>query len=124
MTITRSYNKHTNTTYAYETSYVWSEELQRKVQKKKCIGKFDPQTDEIVPNGRRGRPQGSRNADNMSVEFSAKTDNTCLNAKIRQSIDLIVEKCSEIEHSFACCASALSDMQQKLREIWKDNESH
>jgi len=54
MAITRSYNKHTNTYYAYETSYVWDEKTQKKVQKKRCIGKFDPETDEIIPNGKRG----------------------------------------------------------------------
>jgi hypothetical protein len=57
MAITRSYNKHTNTYYAYETSYVWDEKTQKKVQKKRCIGKFDPETDEIIPNGKRGRPR-------------------------------------------------------------------
>ena len=56
MSITRSYNKHTNTFYAYETTYEWSEEKQKKVQRKKCIGKYDPVTDEIIPNGKRGRP--------------------------------------------------------------------
>ena len=55
MAITRSYNKHTNTYYAHETSYVWDEKTQKKVQKKRCIGKFDPETDEIIPNGKRGR---------------------------------------------------------------------
>ena len=59
MSITRSYNKHTNTYYAYETSYIWDEKAQKKVQKKQCIGKFDPETDEIIPNGKRGRPRGA-----------------------------------------------------------------
>lgn len=57
MTITRSYNKHTDTYYAYDTTYVWDEKTQRKVQKKRCIGKIDPETDEIIPTGKRGRPR-------------------------------------------------------------------
>ncbi len=57
MTITRSYNKHTNTYYAYDTSYVWDEKSQKKVQRKRCIGKIDPETDEIIPTGKRGRPR-------------------------------------------------------------------
>ena len=57
MSITRSYNKHTNTYYAYETSYVWDDKAQKKVQVKRCIGKFDPKTDEIIPTGKRGRPR-------------------------------------------------------------------
>ena len=57
MSITRSYNKHTNTYYAYQTEYVWDEVAQKKVQKKQCIGKYDPETDEIIPTGKRGRPR-------------------------------------------------------------------
>ena len=56
MSITRSYNKHTDTYYAYDTTYEWDEKLQKKVQRKKCIGKYDSATGEVIPNGRRGRP--------------------------------------------------------------------
>ena len=56
MSITRSYNKYTDTYYAYDTSYVWDEKAQKKVQQKKCIGKYDPDTGEIIPTGKRGRP--------------------------------------------------------------------
>ena len=59
MSITRSYNKHTDTYYAYDTTYIWDEKAQKKVQKKRCIGKIDPETDEVIPNGKRGRPRGS-----------------------------------------------------------------
>lgn len=56
MSITKSYNKHTNTYYAYETSYEWDENKQKKIQKKRCIGQFDPETGEVIPNGKVGRP--------------------------------------------------------------------
>lgn len=56
MAITRSYNRSTNTHYAYETTYEWDESKQRKVQRKRCIGHFDPITGDLVPNGKIGRP--------------------------------------------------------------------
>lgn len=56
MSITRSYNKHTNTYYAYDTTYEWDEKAQKKVQHRRCIGKYDPDTGEIIPTERRGRP--------------------------------------------------------------------
>ena len=56
MSITKSYNKYTNTYYAYDTTYVWDEKTKRKVQKKVCIGKYDPETGAVVPNAKRGRP--------------------------------------------------------------------
>lgn len=56
MSITKSYNKQNDTYYAYETEYVFDETKQRKVQKRRCIGKYDPVTKEIVPTAKRGRP--------------------------------------------------------------------
>ena len=60
MSITKSYNKQTGIYYAYETTYEWSEEKQKKVQRKRCIGQFDPETGEVVPNGKVGRPSLDR----------------------------------------------------------------
>ena len=60
MSITKSSNKHTNTYYAYETTYEWSEEKHKKVQRKRCIGQFDPDTGEVIPNGSVGRPGVSK----------------------------------------------------------------
>ena len=59
MSITKSYNRRTKTTYAYETTYEWDPAQQKRVQRKHCIGQFDPETGEIIPNGKRGRPSGS-----------------------------------------------------------------
>jgi hypothetical protein len=57
MSITKSYNKHTNTWYVYDTTYVFDETKNKKVQKRKCIGKYDPVTDSVIDTGSRGRPQ-------------------------------------------------------------------
>ena len=56
MAITKSFNKHNQTYYVYDTSYVWNEEKQKKVQKRRCIGKWDPVQEKILPTGKRGRP--------------------------------------------------------------------
>ena len=123
MSITKSYNKRTNTTYVYETNYVWSDELQRKVQKRRCIGKLDPQTDEIVPNGRRGRPQGSRRNDSEPLQQLRGNCGGVPDAKISQSIDLIADGCSEIERGLRYCSSALLNLKAELKKIWKDDDS-
>ncbi len=57
MYISRSFNKRMNVWYAYEVDYVWDEFKQKKVQKRRCIGKFDPETDQVIPNGKRGHPR-------------------------------------------------------------------
>lgn len=70
MSITRSYNKITDTYYAYDTTYEWDERLQKKVQRKKCVGKFDPETGDVIPNGRRGRPAKQTTARKSGHDFS------------------------------------------------------
>ena len=82
MAITRAFNKHSGVYYAYDVQYVWSEEAQKKIQVRKCIGKFDPETNQIIPNGKRGPkpvkeyPNASANiaSDDKSEDLFKKTD--------------------------------------------------
>ena len=117
MSITRSYNKHTNTYYAYETSYVWDEKAQKKIQKKQCIGKFDPETDEIIPNGKRGRPRGStsvkRTEDTKYADFL--TDAKKLSKRLN-SVETSFEKLSsEVTQLSADLDRLLTKMQSEER---------
>lgn len=54
MAITKSYNKRMKRYYAYDTEYVWDDTKQKKVQKRRCIGYFDPISGKIMPTGPRG----------------------------------------------------------------------
>lgn len=55
MAIIKQYHKDTDTTYVYESISYWDAEKQQSRSKRKCIGKIDPATGEMVPTGRRGR---------------------------------------------------------------------
>mgnify|MGYP006988845202 FL=1 len=70
MAITRAFNKHSGVYYAYDVQYVWSEEAQKKVQVRKCIGKFDPETNQVVPNGKRG-PKPVKEFPNVSAKTAS-----------------------------------------------------
>ena len=74
MSITKSYNHKTNTYYAYETTYEWDDTKQRKVQKKRCVGQFDPKTGKVVPNGRVGRPSNADISKSDSPERTGKKE--------------------------------------------------
>ena len=54
MAIIRQYHKDTDTTYVYESESYWVPELGQSRSRRKCIGKIDPATGEIVPCGKRG----------------------------------------------------------------------
>lgn len=42
-------NKQTQITYAYESVSCWDKEKQQSRAKRRCIGRVDPRTKEIIP---------------------------------------------------------------------------
>ena len=101
MSISKSYNKKTGVHYAYETSYEWSEELQKKVQRRRCIGQFDPVTGEIIPNGKVGRPsvkaqpKSTQLAENSSDITSVMADKKLLSNRLKKVEEKYCKNCQE-----------------------------
>ena len=110
MGITRSFNKHNGVYYAYETVYEWSEVKQKKVQRKRCIGQFVPGTDEIIPNGARGK----KPLITSPVIRSESSDSTVqINADTLRAIEGLRPKLETLEKLFA-------DMSAVMRDILDD----
>lgn len=55
MSIIKQTDKKTGITYAYETTYYWDKEKKQSRATRKCIGKVDRNTGEIVPTRGRGK---------------------------------------------------------------------
>ena len=55
MAIIKQYHKDTDTTYVYESTSYWDPEKKQSRSKRRCIGKIDPETGEMVPTGKKGR---------------------------------------------------------------------
>lgn len=55
MAIIQQYHKDTDTTYVYESISYWDTEKGQSRSRRRCIGKIDPATGEMVPTGKRGR---------------------------------------------------------------------
>ena len=53
--IIKQYNKATDTYYVFENESFWVPELKQTRTKRRCIGKIDKDTGEIIPTGGRGR---------------------------------------------------------------------
>lgn len=107
MSITRSYNKHTNTYYAYDTTYEWDEKAQKKVQRKKCIGKYDPLTGEIIPTGKRGRP--------LKQAVPQSIQNEEINAAPR--LDDILSRAKDLSASLDAMEALLAKASEDLRQL-------
>ena len=66
------YLKHKNgTTCVYENESYWDKTEKKPKSKRKCIGHLDPETKEILPNGKRG---GSRKTVEKTAEPAAKKE--------------------------------------------------
>lgn len=55
MAIIYQRNRSNNTTYVFESESFWDSEKKQSRSKRRCIGKLDEETGEIVPTGKRGR---------------------------------------------------------------------
>ena len=113
MSITKSYNKHTDTYYAYDTTYIWSEELQKKIQKKVCIGHYD-EAGNIIPNAKRGRP--SRNVPSGIKEVNSTNQAHRLEdmEEINHAVTEILSEIHQIEKSLNELASKSRELERKV----------
>ncbi len=55
------FDKRVGITYVYESESYYDQEKHQSRSKRKLIGKIDPETGEMVPTGKKGRP--SKNPD-------------------------------------------------------------
>ena len=114
MSITKSYNKQTDTYYAYESTYEWSDEKQKKVQRKRCIGKFDPDTGKVIPNGKVGRPSLSR-----LPRTSAKSDtprNELLDIS-PDDIKKLTARLNKIEEALQALSVEIHDLRVEVESL-------
>lgn len=117
MAIIKQYHQDTNTTYVYESESYWDEEKKQPRSHRKCIGKIDPDTGEIVPTGKRGRKKKAPVNDSTSqVSADIKT----AEAECRRLSDDLIKKEREIKRltsEISDLKSANSNLKARNREL-------
>ena len=119
MSIYTSYNKQNDTYYVYDTQYVFDEKKQRKVQKRRCIGKIDPVTKDIIPTGKRGRPQkkvSEKSNENETSTTYANDSVLQVLSKLSARINMIEKVMSDLTNEFN---SAKSDYDELVEHLTK-----
>lgn len=111
MSISKSYNKKTGVHYAYETTYEWDEKLQKKVQHRHCIGQFDPDTGEIVPNKKVGRP-GVKAQPKTIKHAATETPSSTITNKKR-----LAGRLKKIESKLSTLANEITVLNNELAAI-------
>ena len=118
MSITRSYNKYTDTYYAYDTTYEWDEKQQKKVQRKKCIGKFDPTTGEIIPNGRRGRPLKQKSLqESITTIADEPKSRVQIPEEVISKAKALLSKIESIETTISKATVELTELRNSLKAL-------
>lgn len=123
MSITKSYNKYSNTYYAYETSYEWDESKQKKVQKRRCIGQFDPTTGEVIPNGKAGRPVKPFEHMPEPNKIGQSTSNAAAPVQVKPDLGKLISSIEAIENSYSTLASQYHDLSEQLRQLSDSQDS-
>lgn len=120
MSITKSYNKKTDTYYAYDTVYVWDESKQKKVPKRKCVGQYDPETWEIIPNSRRGRPSHNSKDETVHPQTPRKTaDHTGNSGFAEKDLTQMISTLESIESSISALNNTVISVKKDLTDMMK-----
>ena len=81
--IVKAYDKKTGNTYLYESVSRWDPEKKRPSPLRRCIGKLDPVTGQLVPTGKRGRPKKAKpDAGESSVDGAHSKDIAALRRQL------------------------------------------
>ncbi len=104
MAIITQYHKDTDTTYVYESISRWDPEKKQARSTRKCIGKIDPETGDIVPTGKRGRKKSSP---------SPATDDAAL-SKLTKQLD-------DARADITSLKAQNADLTKQVRELTKEN---
>lgn len=114
----RSYNRRMNVWYVYEVDYVWDEAKQKKVQKRRCIGKIDPETNQVIPNGKRGP---ARVVPNVSGQSDGSSGSQCSKSKSQRpgsSSSLLSRR--KFEAKLQKLSRTIKDLSEQLEIISHD----
>ncbi|MEE3423697.1 MAG: hypothetical protein VZR11_13470 [Succinimonas sp.] len=112
----RSYNRRMNVWYVYEVDYVWDEAKQKKVQRRKCVGKIDPETDQVIPNGKRGPARVTPGDISQSAAGSGKEPES--RAKRAASSSLLTGR--KFKAKVQKLSRTLKDLSEQLAVIAQD----
>ncbi|MCD8202053.1 MAG: hypothetical protein LUD48_00210 [Prevotella sp.] len=109
----RLYNKNTGTTYVYETENYYDSEKKETRNRKKLIGKIDPETGDIIPTGKRG-PVAKAKADaDADVPVYTAAEYNELQEKNRKLLGELEAK----EKARAALDKELKETKRKYREF-------
>lgn len=108
MAIVKQYHKDTGVTYVYESKSYWDPEKKQARSDRKCIGKIDPDTGEMIPTGKRGRKKSVSNPAGMVTDDAVVS-------KLNRQLDKAKEDIISLKAQNA-------DLSEKVKALTKENQ--
>ena len=116
MAIIKQYHKDTDTTYVYESESYWDPELKQARSKRRCIGKVDPKTGEIVPTGTRGRKKKETSGENSGEKYDKLMADY---SRSQEDIRSLNGRISELEKELSECRKQIQKYKEVISKINK-----
>ncbi len=108
------YDKRVGITYVYESQSYYDPEKHQSRSKRKLIGKIDPETGEIVPTGKKGRPRKSQE---LASGEPSDTEREKLYREALHDISAMQKQIASLELELDQARESLQNYRQILKEI-------
>lgn len=105
----RQYNRATDTTYVFESQSYWDPDKRQSRSKRRCIGKIDKETGEIVPTGGRGRKKKPEPA---KVEITGEEE-------LKKEVSRLREELEEKERKLSALRQKTASLEEENRMLRK-----
>lgn len=106
------FDKRVGITYVYESESYYDQEKHQSRSKRKLIGKIDPETGEMIPTGKKGRP--SKNPD---VSTGNDPDYKRLYEKALAEVSKKDEKIAALEQALQETQKSVRSLSETMQKI-------
>ncbi len=117
-----SYNRKTDTEYVYLNSTYFDDELQKRVYKRKVVGKIDRETGERVPTGSVGRPRTERPAYEATAAGTTSEQAGPETQRENRGTRIDPRDAQAILRSLSALSAELARLQKVLEDITAESE--
>ena len=105
------YDKRVGITYVYESESYYDREKQQSRSRRKLIGKIDPETGEMIPTGKRGRPSKNITPNNETVDYKR------LSLSLQKQLEKSEDKIKTMEADLKKAKDTINGYQKTIRKI-------
>lgn len=123
MSFSKSYNKNTGVTYVYEVlENKWDPVKKRAVNKRKLIGKIDPETGKVVPTRKKGQSASTSLVISPDIRTAAAVPADEIIRNSESLKQFLASQASYLKEVIATSQSQLSQIQNLLDSLEQNSK--